>query len=65
MAAFLDRVHIHRHAVAIHGIVDLARQIGLEREVRPSSRSRLIAAWHPGEGGRLVCRWSEDTADPA
>lgn len=64
MAAFFDRVHIRRHAAPTHRIVDLARQIGLEREVRLFWRPRLIAAWHPGEGGRPVCTWSEDTGDP-
>jgi hypothetical protein len=61
MTAFPTLAYLHRHALPAYFLADLS--VGC-RSGAPSvpTRPRLVATWHVGARGRLVCRWSVERA---
>ena len=68
MAAHLDLIHLRRHALPVHFMSMFAQPADTSVIPGPlldlAARSRVVAAWRPGTGGRFVCAWTVDSDDP-
>ncbi len=64
MAALLDRIHLHRHALPDFIAADLDHEVHRRALRSATSKPMLVATWHIGPVGHPVCIWSVTKATP-